>query len=128
MVRGGAMIVAVASGKGGTGKTSVAVSLARVASDEGEKHVRFLDCDVEAPNAAIFLKPRIRSSTDVGVLVPVIDEERCNACGRCAEVCAYNALTIVGEKVLVFDDLCHGCGSCAAACPSEPRRSRSMDC
>ncbi len=116
------MILAVASGKGGTGKTSIAVSLAQVASERGGRRVRFLDCDVEAPNAAIFLDPRFGTSTDVGVLVPVIDEGRCNACGRCAEVCAYNAITLIGKKVLLFEDLCHGCGSCTRNCPEEAMR------
>jgi len=116
------MIVAVASGKGGTGKTSVAVALALVASEDEKRRVRFLDCDVEAPNAAIFLQPELHTSSDAGVLVPVVDEGRCNACGRCAEVCAYNAVTLIGKKVLVFADLCHGCGSCARNCPERAIR------
>ncbi|MBN1353486.1 MAG: ATP-binding protein [Candidatus Omnitrophica bacterium] len=113
------MIISVASGKGGTGKTTIAVNLA-LSIDED---MQFLDCDVEEPNAHIFLKPKIRETKRVYIPVPEIDEEKCTYCGKCREVCAYNAIAVMkgteGRKgsVLVFANLCHGCGSCAYFCP-----------
>ena len=111
------MIIAVASGKGGTGKTTIATSLARVAAEQTA--VRFLDCDVEAPNAALFLSPCFDEHTEVGVLVPVVNESLCTHCGRCAEVCRFHAIAAVGKKLLVFPELCHGCGSCTLVCPEK---------
>ena len=121
------MIITVASGKGGTGKTTVAVSLAlSMASDgegAGEHTPLLLDCDVEAPNAALFLEEQlssaVRETREVGQLIPQVIGEKCDYCGRCAEVCQYNAIAVVGQKVLVFPELCHGCGSCALNCPVE---------
>jgi MinD superfamily P-loop ATPase len=113
------MIITVASGKGGTGKTTVAVSLAlSLASVDGGTAQLFLDCDVEAPNAALFLNPVIRERRKVGQMVPVVDLEACTQCGRCAEVCQFNAIAVVGDDVLVFPELCHACGSCALNCPT----------
>lgn len=109
------MIVSVASGKGGTGKTTVAVSLALAL--QADRAVQFLDCDVEAPNAHLFMKPKIDQSEAVYTPVPEIDESLCTHCGRCAEVCAYNALAVLKEDVLVFSELCHGCGACSLFCP-----------
>ncbi len=108
------MRIAVASGKGGTGKTTVATSLALAVAD---RSVLFLDCDVEAPNAHLILKPDLVLRQPVHRLVPRVDEVRCTGCGRCAEVCRYHAIAVVGSKVLVFPELCHGCGSCVANCP-----------
>ena len=85
---------------------------------EHPEKLTFLDCDVEEPNAHIFLKPQITRSEDVGLLIPKIDPALCTYCGRCAEVCAYNAITLIGKKVLVFPELCHGCGSCTYNCPT----------
>lgn len=117
------MILAIASGKGGTGKTTVAVNLAFSASPAlaGGDHdvVHLLDCDVEEPNAALFLQPEIEQRRDVGVWVPEIDFDKCTYCGRCAEVCQYNAIAVVQQKVLFFPELCHGCGSCTLNCPEE---------
>ena len=119
------MIIAVASGKGGTGKTTVATSLAlSVAEVRGDRSdtppsLLFLDCDVEEPNAALFLRPQLDHSEEVGILIPEVDLDRCtrSACGRCAEVCAWHAIAVVGQKVLIFPELCHGCGSCTLNCP-----------
>lgn len=110
------MKIAVASGKGGTGKTTIAVSLALAASKQGTP-VDFYDCDVEAPNAALFLNPEFGVERDASIPIPEINMQRCTLCGRCVEVCVYNALALVGEEVLVFPAMCHGCGSCTTNCP-----------
>ncbi len=110
------MKLAIASGKGGTGKTTVAVSLALSLA---EQHPLFLDCDVEEPNAALFLRPEFTERRDVGQLIPVVDAARCTHCGHCVEVCQYHALAIIGPQVLVFPELCHGCGNCTRQCPVE---------
>jgi MinD superfamily P-loop ATPase len=111
------MIISIASGKGGTGKTTVAVNLAL--SLNGLSSVQFLDCDVEEPNAHFFLKPRILQSKPVFLPIPEIVEEKCTYCGKCGEVCAYNALAVLKENVLVFPELCHGCGGCSLLCPEQ---------
>jgi len=111
------MRIVVASGKGGTGKTTVASSLALVAAES--RVVHFLDCDVEAPNAALFLAPDLVSRKDVGILLPVVDETLCTYCGKCAEVCEFHAIAVIGKKTLVFPELCHGCGSCTLVCPEK---------
>jgi len=113
------MIIAIASGKGGTGKTTVAVNLARTAGNG----VRLLDCDVEEPNAHLFLGGEPCGAPDViSILVPQIDESRCTGCGACAKFCQYNALAVVGTHVLLFPEMCHGCGGCARVCPQEAIR------
>jgi len=111
------MKIAVASGKGGTGKTLVSTSLA--ASLSGQISLTFLDCDVEAPNAHLFLKPNFTIEEPVEVPIPEIDPERCTRCGRCVEVCQYNALAKIGDQMLVFSQLCHSCGSCTLVCPED---------
>jgi MinD superfamily P-loop ATPase len=111
------MIISVASGKGGTGKTLVATSLALSLKDR--EQVQLLDCDVEEPNDHIFLKPVITISEAVCIPVPEIDEKKCNYCGKCAKVCAYHAIAVFPEHVLVFPQLCHGCGACSYLCPEK---------
>jgi MinD superfamily P-loop ATPase len=111
------MILSVASGKGGTGKTLVATSLA-LSLKENHK-VQLLDCDVEEPNDHIFLKPKIDISEPVHIPVPGVDESKCTFCGKCAEVCAYNAIAVLEEYVLTFPELCHGCGACSYLCPEK---------
>lgn len=111
------MIISVASGKGGTGKTTVAVSLAL--SLERSRPVQFLDCDVEEPNAHLFIKPSIDKTLPVFIPVPEVDEAKCTFCGKCAEVCAYNAIAVIKNTVLVFSELCHGCGGCSLLCPEK---------
>lgn len=110
------MNIAVASGKGGTGKTTVACSLALSLSAQSQK-VSFLDCDVEAPNAHLFLQPEFQHTEDVNRLIPKVDENKCTGCERCAEVCQYHAIVVLGGKTLIFPELCHGCGSCTLECP-----------
>jgi len=116
------MRIAVASGKGGTGKTTIAVSLlltlAALPDADRPSKLQLLDCDVEEPNAAIFLKPVVEGQEEAGIMLPEVDTDLCTHCGRCAEVCAFHAIAVFGEKVLVFPQLCHGCGSCAYNCPS----------
>jgi len=106
------IVISVASGKGGTGKTTVAVNLALSLGN-----VQFLDCDVEEPNAYIFLKPKITYTQPVGVLVPQVDEKKCTYCGKCAKFCSYNAIAVVKGKILFFPELCHNCGGCTLVCP-----------
>jgi len=111
------MIISVASGKGGTGKTLVATSLALSLKDTCK--VQLLDCDVEEPNDHIFLKPVITRNEAVYLPVPRVDEEKCTYCGKCAEVCAYRAVAVFSKHVMVFPNLCHGCGACSYLCPEE---------
>ncbi|MDY7010121.1 MAG: ATP-binding protein [Planctomycetota bacterium] len=110
------MKIAIASGKGGTGKTTVATNLAYVASRNGQS-VAYLDCDVEEPNGHIFLKPQIAESKPIGNLIPEVNEDMCIQCGKCGEICRYSAIVCVGDKVLVYPELCHACGGCALVCP-----------
>jgi MinD superfamily P-loop ATPase len=112
------MIIAVASGKGGTGKTTIATSMA-VALSEAGAQLSFLDCDVEAPNAHIFLYPVMESRKPVDILIPEVNPSLCSGCGRCAEVCQFNAIVVFGDQPLVFPQLCHGCGSCTLECPND---------
>jgi len=107
------MIISIASGKGGTGKTTVATNFA---VSIGSK-VQLLDCDVEEPNAHLFIHPVIENIKKVTTPIPEIDEKKCNQCGKCGEVCRFNAITLIGTSVLTFPALCHGCGGCIRVCP-----------
>ncbi len=116
------MKIAIASGKGGTGKTMVAVALAQSLAGDARRNGAgplLLDCDVEAPDAHLFLDPVVDRRQDVAVPVPRVDEQRCNLCGDCSRVCQFNAIVILGNAVQTFPALCHGCGSCALICPEE---------
>jgi len=108
------VIVAVASGKGGTGKTSLAVNLAI-----SIENAQLLDCDVEEPNAHLLLNPKITRQEPVYRLVPSVNEELCDYCGKCAAFCQYNAILTVPGKILFFPELCHGCGGCILTCPKK---------
>jgi MinD superfamily P-loop ATPase len=110
------MIISIASGKGGTGKTTIAVNLT-LSLPKGL--VQLLDCDVEEPNSHLFLSPSIHQATSVGISVPRIDESKCTYCGQCAQVCEYHAIAVILKNVLVFNELCHGCGACSYLCPEK---------
>lgn len=109
------MLISVASGKGGTGKTTVAANLAWAASTL--EPVTFLDCDVEEPDSHFYIKPQWLGEEDVCIPVPVVEASRCDGCGKCTEFCRYNALAAIKGDVLIFQELCHGCGGCALVCP-----------
>jgi len=112
------VIISIASGKGGAGKTTVATNLAHVLSQSSKKRVRLLDCDVEEPNAHLFLRPHLTRRETVTTPVPVIDEERCDYCGKCAAICRFRAIAVLGGKtILTFPEMCHSCGGCLLVCP-----------
>ncbi len=107
------MIISVASGKGGTGKTTISTNMALALGNK----VELLDCDVEEPNAHLFLKPVIERTEQVTTPVPLVDLDKCTFCRKCSSICRFNAITVVGSKVLVFPELCHSCGGCMVVCP-----------
>ncbi|MCK5542508.1 MAG: 4Fe-4S binding protein, partial [Desulfobacterales bacterium] len=107
------MIISVASGKGGTGKTTVATNL----SASLGKGVKILDCDVEEPNSHLFLNPKIVQTEKIFTPIPVIDEDKCTYCNKCVEICRFKSIVIIGKTVLTFPELCHSCGGCMVICP-----------
>ena len=109
------MIISIASGKGGTGKTTVATNLAVSL----ESDVQILDCDVEEPNSHLFIKPNIEEVKTITTPVPKVDMEKCTLCGKCADICQFNAIVVLGETVLPFHELCHSCGGCMEICPEK---------
>ncbi len=114
------MQISVASGKGGTGKTLVAVNLALTLAARGKTsgtRVQLLDCDVEGPNCHVFLKFNAASKQDVEVKIPKIDLAMCTYCGICADSCEFNAIVVGKASILLLPELCHGCGVCAYLCP-----------
>jgi len=110
------MKIAIASGKGGTGKTTVATNLA-VSIAASDKKVQYLDCDVEEPNGKIFLNPDITKTDSINIGVPEVNSDLCSGCGKCGEICQYSAIITMKEIVMTFDQLCHSCGGCSLVCP-----------
>jgi MinD superfamily P-loop ATPase len=109
------MIISIASGKGGTGKTTIATNLA-VSVDTP---VQLLDCDVEEPNAHLFIRPHMEETRTFTTPVPEVDMEKCTLCGKCGEICQFRAIVVIGETVLPFVEMCHSCGGCMAVCPEK---------
>jgi len=106
------MIISIASGKGGTGKTIISTSLASII-----KQCVYIDCDVEEPNGHLLLKPQITEEKSVHKLIPKINLDKCNFCNKCVEVCEFHALLNIKDDIIIFDELCHSCGSCSYFCP-----------
>ncbi len=113
------MIISVASGKGGTGKTTVATNMASAIAETAEGGVQLLDCDVEAPNAHLFMHPETDQTIDMNLQVPEVDMDKCSLCKKCMNICRFRAITVVGEMVLTFPELCHSCGGCFEVCPED---------
>lgn len=109
------MIVSVASGKGGTGKTTVAASLATI----WDRPLVAVDLDVEEPNLHLFLRPNLEESEAARMEVPVVDASKCTFCGACSELCQFKAICAMGKLILTFPEMCHGCGGCIALCPEK---------
>lgn len=107
------MIISIASGKGGTGKTMVATNLALSV----DTRVQILDCDVEEPNAHLFIRPAFEETVTITTPVPEVDESKCTVCGKCGDICQYKAIVVIGRTVLSFPELCHSCGGCMEVCP-----------
>jgi len=106
--------IAFLSGKGGTGKTMMAVNLTAAA-----KKATYIDCDVEEPNGHLFFKPQITDKKQITVKIPAADYEKCNGCRKCIEICNFNALAYISDKLMIFDDVCHSCGGCVLLCPNK---------
>jgi MinD superfamily P-loop ATPase len=117
------MKIAVASGKGGTGKTMVSASLVSV----WQRPVIAMDLDVEEPNLHLFLNPEITGERTANMEIPVADESRCNQCGKCSELCQFKAISLMGKIILTYQEMCHGCGGCIAVCPEKALRPGSRE-
>ncbi|MEJ2166682.1 MAG: ATP-binding protein [Desulfobacterales bacterium] len=117
------MIISIASGKGGTGKTTVATNLALSLDSK----VQLLDCDVEQPNAHLFMRPVFDRTETITTPVPEIDPNKCTLCRKCSEICRFNAIVVVGQTVLPFEELCHSCGGCVAVCPENAVREKGRE-
>ena len=113
--------IAVASGKGGTGKTTVSVNLFNIAQEKFKEAATIVDCDVEEPNVNLYLNGKVTSKKDATILIPELDPNKCTYCGICSEVCAYNSLVVIKslEKWVLMEDDCHGCGACTYFCPEK---------
>jgi len=120
------MKITIASGKGGTGKTTFATNLAWSLA-KADKRVQLLDADVEEPNDHLFLNPNFEAEKPVYVQKPVWDADLCTGCGACADACTYNALAVVNSKVLIFNELCHACGVCSYVCPTGAMTERPFE-
>ncbi len=119
-------VIAIASGKGGTGKTTIATNLALLISRAGKK-VQYVDCDVEEPNGHIFLKPVIEKTEAVTVAVPQVELDKCTGCGKCGELCQYSAIVAFKKNVLTFEQLCHSCGGCMLVCPANAIKEKQKE-
>jgi len=120
------MKIAIASGKGGTGKTTIATNLA-CSIARTNKEVQYLDCDVEEPNGHIFLKPDIKETHKVTIGVPEVDNELCNGCGKCGQLCQYSAIICLKDKAITFEQLCHSCGGCELVCPTGAIKEKQIE-
>lgn len=122
------MKVAIASGKGGTGKTLISTNLSYLLAEQGLDSVTYIDCDVEAPNGHLFLQPREVKRLRFSLPIPLIDQGRCSGCGACQQLCAFNAIVAIGPgEVLLFPELCHACGGCQRICPEEAISERPCE-
>jgi len=117
------MIISIASGKGGTGKTMMATNLALSLSTD----VQLLDCDVEEPNCHLFINPKYGDVETVTTPVPEVDNQKCNGCGKCSEICQFKAIVVIGETVMIFPELCHSCGGCMVVCPENAIREEGRE-
>jgi MinD superfamily P-loop ATPase len=120
------MKIAIASGKGGTGKITIAVNLACSIARMG-RNVQYLDCDVEEPNGHIFLKPDIEEIQEVTIGVPEVDIKKCDGCGKCSQLCQYSAIVCLKETVMTFEQLCNSCCGCVLVCPNGAIRETKTD-
>jgi len=120
------MKIAIASGKGGTGKTTIATNLACSIARTG-KEVQYLDCDVEEPNGHIFLKPDIKETQKVTIGVPEVDNDLCDGCGKCGQLCQYSAIICLKDKAMTFEQLCHSCGGCELVCPTGAIKEKQIE-
>jgi len=120
------MKIAIASGKGGTGKTTIATNLA-CSIARIDQAVQYLDCDVEEPNGHIFLKPDIKETRKVTIGVPEVDNELCNGCGKCGQLCQYSAIICLKDKAITFEQLCHSCGGCELVCPTSAIKEKQVE-